>query len=66
MASSIYTIFESRAQGMTRELIEQFKQKAAADGITPTTALVRLMRAYIASPPGSLAHAAPADPQSPP
>lgn len=47
MADSLWTIFESKRQGMTRELIEQFRQRAAADGVTPTTALVRLLERYI-------------------
>lgn len=48
MPSILWNIYESQRQGMTRELIEQFKHRAIADGTSPTAALVRLLERYVA------------------
>jgi hypothetical protein len=48
MARTLWNIYESDRQGMTADLLEQFRRRAAADGVSPTSALVRLMRRYLA------------------
>lgn len=43
------TIWHVREQhGLTRDLLEQFKAKATSDGASPTAALVRMIRRYLA------------------
>jgi hypothetical protein len=52
MAQKHPTLWHLREQhGLTRELVSRFKERAEAAGLTPTAALVRLMRQYIDSPP---------------
>lgn len=48
MARALFQIYESERQGMTAELLEEFKRKAANDGASPTTALARIIRRYVA------------------
>lgn len=43
------TLWHVREQhGMTRDLLDQFKQKAASDNMSPNAALVRMIRRYLA------------------
>jgi hypothetical protein len=48
MPAILWNIYESERQGMTRELVDRFKQRAIADGTSPTAALVRLLTQYAA------------------
>ena len=46
---TVWTLYESQKHGMTPELMTAFRKRAEADGVESITALVRLMREYIAS-----------------
>jgi hypothetical protein len=48
--NTLWTLRESHRHGLTRELLNTFRQRAEADGIETVTALVQVMREYIARP----------------
>lgn len=51
--TTLWTLRESRKHGMTRELLDAFRERAEAEGIETIAALVRLMRQYVDQSPAA-------------